>query len=44
MSDNDKLMEHRKQQLSNLMQLIESVQEEVRTAISHNTLLNKRKD
>lgn len=40
--DNDKL-QHRKQQLLNILSLIESVQSELQTAISHNKVLNKKK-
>lgn len=40
--DDQKLI-YRKQQLHNLMELIESVQGELQTAINHNKLLNKRK-
>jgi hypothetical protein len=40
--ENDKL-QHRKQQLVNILSLIESVQGELQTAISHNKVLNSRK-
>ena len=43
MSEDPKLA-HRKQQLHNIMELIESVQEEVRTAVNHNSMLSKRKN
>lgn len=43
MSEDPKLA-HRKQQLHNIMELIESVQEEVRTAVNHNSMLTKRKN
>ena len=43
MSEDPKLA-HRKQQLHNIMELIEIVQEEVRTAVNHNSMLTKRKN